>query len=379
MKVRFWPVYGFILLLLMTTLACGAGGNEPEVTAPLVVPTDPAVVATVIVVATPTLAQEAPAAADVPTLSAPTAQPGFPTMTALVSLNVRTGPGTNYPVVGAFGAGQTATIVGKSQDGSWWKIQCPAGTGSECWASAQPQYATAVNVEGVLVAAAPSAPTHVPAQATATTALAQVSPTATLQGGATATATQPGGATPTYTPTPSATQPGDPTATYTNTPPAASPTATQPGQPTATYTHTPSPTATQPTVQIAPFDNDSLQNPAQSVFMSITGVRNFSHTNDVSYANGDQDDWVEFEFPNNANTSQPVWVTLNCNLVGGGNAQLRATLYEDGAGTTQIVLCNDGEKQLTVNNTKTQQLRIHFGITAPDIYATYTLTVIGFR
>jgi hypothetical protein len=286
-------------------------------------------------------------------------------MTTLVSLNVRTGPGTNYPVVGAFSAGQTATIVGKSPDGNWWKIQCPAGTGNECWASARPEYASSVNVEAVPVAAAPPAPTHPPVQVTPTTAVAQISPT-------------PPGGTALYTPTPTATQPGAPTATYTATPPAVSPTATQPGQPTATYTYTPTPTATQPTVQIAPFDNDSLQNPAQSVFLSITGIRNFSHTNDVSYANGDQEDWVEFEFPNNSNTNQPVWITLNCNLVGGGNIQLRATLYEDEAGTTQIVLCNEGEKQLTINNTKIQQLRIHFGLTAPDIYATYTVTVVGF-
>lgn len=363
-RLRFLPV--LIFLMVLTTLACGlGGGTEPEATALVTVPTDPAVVTTVIVVATPTLAEEAPAAADVPTLSAPTAQPGSPTMTALVSLNVRTGPGTNYPVVGAFNAGQTATIIGKSQDGNWWKIQCPVGAGNECWAAARSEYSSSTGAEGVLVAAAPPAPTHPPAQATPTTAIAQVSPTVTLPDGT--------------TPTPTATQPGDPTATYTATPPAVSPTATQPGQPTATYTYTPTPTATQPTVQVAPFDNDSLQNPAQSVFLSITGIRNFSHSHDVSYANGDQEDWVEFEFPNNSNTSQPVWITLNCTIVGEGNAQLRATLYEDEAGTTQIVLCNEGEKQLTVNNTKTQQLRIHFGITAPDIYATYTLTVIGFR
>lgn len=383
--------YVFVLILLMalTTLACGlSGGSEPEATAALVVPTEAGAGAeAVVVVVTPTLAEEAPAAADIPTLSAPTTQPGLPTMTALVSLNVRTGPGTNYPVVGAFSAGQVATIVGKSQDGNWWKVQCPAGVGNECWASARPQYTSSVGAEGVQVAAAPLAPTQPPIQVTATSALAQVTATsAANSGGAAPTATtaaQTGTATATTaaasTPTPTATQPGAATATYTHTPPAVSPTATSPTQPTATYTYTPTPTATQPTIQIAPFDNDSLQNPAQSVFLSITGTRNFSHSHDVSYENGDQEDWVEFEFPNNANTNQPVWITLNCTITGAGNAQLRVTLYEDGAGTTQIVLCNDGEKQLTVNNTKTQQLRIHFGIPAPDIYATYTLTVVGFR
>ena len=132
---------------------------------------------------------------------------------------------------------------------------------------------------------------------------------------------------------------------------------------------------------MAPFDNDSLQNPAVSVFFSPTGEREFTYSNDVSYENGDQDDWVEFEFPNNANTSQPVWITLDCTITGenAGSAQLRATLWQNGASTTQIVLCNEGEVQLTVNNTQVQQLRVHFGITAPDIYATYTLRVVGFK
>lgn len=379
----------FIVCLALAGLACGAAANEPAADTSLAVPTDPAAAEPIIIVATPTLAEEAPAAEDVPILEAPTAQPGAPTMTALVSLNVRTGPGTNYPIVGALNAGQTALIVGRSPDGNWWKVQCPVGGGSECWASARPEYSSSADAGGVPVAAVPPAPTHA---VTATTAVAQTT--------ATATATLQGGATATYTPTPSPTQPGDPTATYTSTPPGqatatytstppgqatatstppgqatATTTSTPPAQPTATYTYTPSPTS----VPIAPFDNDSLQNPAVSQFLSPTGVRQFSYSNDVSFANGDQEDWVEFWFPNNSNSSQTMWITLDCNIIGGTNAQLRVTVYEDQVGTTKTVLCNTGQQQLTVNNTKKQQLRIHFGITNPDIYATYTVQVVGYR
>ncbi|MFQ5434675.1 MAG: hypothetical protein ACE5FD_07345, partial [Anaerolineae bacterium] len=155
--------------------------------------------------------------------------------------------------------------------------------------------------------------------------------------------------------------------------------------PTPTYTPTtpadpPTPTYTPTTAAaIAQFDNDSLQNPAVSVFMSPTGNRNFSHSNDISYPNGDQDDWVEFEFPNNSNTSQRVRITLNCNITGPDGAQVRATIYEDGQQTTKIVICGQGETFLTVDNTKKQQLRIHWGITQDGVYATYDLTVVGYN
>jgi hypothetical protein len=122
-----------------------------------------------------------------------------------------------------------------------------------------------------------------------------------------------------------------------------------------------------------------LQNPAVSAFFRPTGTRNFSHANQVSYPNGDQEDWVEFEFPNNSNTSQRVWVTLDCTISGDPNAQLRATLWENGAATTQIAICNQGEVQLTVNNTAVQQLRVHFGITGEGIYADYALNVVGYK
>jgi hypothetical protein len=157
-------------------------------------------------------------------------------------------------------------------------------------------------------------------------------------------------------------------ATYTPTPP-------QQGEPTATYTPSPSP----PAVTIAQFDNDSLQNPAISQFLSPTGVRNYMHANDVSYPDGDQDDWVQFEFPNNDNPLQPAYVTLECALIGDQDSQLRATLYEDGNATTQITICGQGEKQFTVDNTKVQQLRVHFGITGDPVYAGYSLMVVGYR
>jgi hypothetical protein len=290
---------------------------------------------------------------------------------------VRSGPGTNYHVIGVLRAGTSARIVGQSPDGNWWKIECPPGLGGECWSSAAAQYGTTQNVDGVPVAAVPPPPP--PSPASPATTIAQVSPTPTAPGTqpgqATSSPTAQGQLTATRTPTASPTQPGQPTATYTHTP---SPT-TQQSQPTATDTPTSTATPTTPGVPEAPFDNDSLQNPAQSVFLSITGTRNFSHSSDVSYPGGDQDDWVAFEFPNNSNPNQNVWITLTCQIQGPAGAQLRATVYENGSATTKIAICNTDEQQLTIDNTRKQQLRIHWGITQDGIYATYTVTVVGFK
>ena len=335
------------------------------------------VVETVVVVATPTLLPtEAPASSDVSVLEVPAPASGDPTVTSLVDLNVRTGPGTNYDIVGALPANSSATIVGRSPDGFWWKITCPANVGNECWTSAGSSYSTASNAGGVAVASVPPAPTHAATSTYTPSATAQATgtyppETATalyLTGTATYTATPPDGPTATYTYTPSA------TATEANNV-TGTPTSTSTSTATATYTATSTEAA-----PIAPFDNDSLQNPAVSVFLSITGNRNFSYTEQISYSGGDNDDWVEFEFPNNSNPNQLVFITLDCTYSGNtGNAQGRVTIYEDQQQTSKIVLCNDGETTLTVDNTKVQQARIYFGVTNEGVLLDYTITVVGFR
>ncbi|MCA9987235.1 MAG: SH3 domain-containing protein [Anaerolineales bacterium] len=371
-----------LMALLMLGLACNlSGGTEEVAEATLAPPTEApsdapgeattapeTIVETVVVVATPTLLPtEAPAAADVPVLNAPAPASGDPTVTSLVDLNVRTGPGTNYGVVGALPAGSSAAIVGKSPDGNWWKISCPANVGNECWTSAGASYSTASNAGGVPVANVPPAPTHAPTY------------TYTPSSTTTATSTYPAGtATALYltgTPTYTATPPNNATATNTYTP-----TPTQENGATATNTPTSTYTATPTEAAIAPFDNDSLQNPAVSVFLSITGNRSFTYTDAISYEAGDQDDWVEFELPANSNPNQNIFITLECTFSGNvGNAAGRITLYENGQQTTKIVLCNVGEQTITINNTATYQGRIHFGVTNDGVRMDYTVTVVGFR
>ncbi|HFQ92556.1 MAG TPA: SH3 domain-containing protein [Anaerolineae bacterium] len=135
------PILFLTTILLFTGLACRLGEIGP---APLTPP--PTLALGTALPGQPPAA--APPAGETPAPPAATATPGAavpgtPTMTTLVDLNVRRGPGVNYPIVTALRAGESALIVGRSPDGNWWKIGCPAGYGGECWSSAKPQYSAA--------------------------------------------------------------------------------------------------------------------------------------------------------------------------------------------------------------------------------------------
>ncbi len=100
-------------------------------------------------------------------------------LTALVGLNVRTGPGLDYPVTGKLAAGESAAVVGKDAAGAWWQIDYPSGGVGPGWVSADPQY-SAVSNSGALAiaqAAAPPPPTSTP------TAVATPLPAAVIKPG----------------------------------------------------------------------------------------------------------------------------------------------------------------------------------------------------
>ncbi|MCK6629742.1 MAG: PKD domain-containing protein [Anaerolineae bacterium] len=123
--------------------------------------------------ATPTAAVN-PTATTSPTPSA-TPQPGAPLAFVVADLNVRGGPGTNYPVLGLLKAGQTAEITGRSADGGWWQIRFSGVAGERGWLSAP--YVTAQNADNVPTVQAPPVPTPAPATATPTATAAPPTPT----------------------------------------------------------------------------------------------------------------------------------------------------------------------------------------------------------
>lgn len=77
---------------------------------------------------TPVTATPSPAPSPVPT-----AAPGVPTVVApqatvaTNALNVRGGPGTDYPIVNTLTLGATCPIVGRNAASTWWNIRCAGG------------------------------------------------------------------------------------------------------------------------------------------------------------------------------------------------------------------------------------------------------------
>ncbi|MFO7662972.1 MAG: META domain-containing protein [Chloroflexota bacterium] len=83
----------------------------------------------------------------------PEPAPAAPTgrVTAPQGLNLRSGPGINFPVIGFARFGDEGEIVGRSADGRWWAAAVPSTPGGVGWASAD--FVIATNAEDVPVLA----------------------------------------------------------------------------------------------------------------------------------------------------------------------------------------------------------------------------------
>ena len=116
-----------------------------------------------------------------PTLSGPTVDQvaAGAMVTAQVGLNVRSGPGVEYPPIGGLADGRSAQISGKNPEGTWWQIVYPLNSGGRGWVSAKPQYSTSHNVETVPVVLVPPPPTLTPTPLPTSTPVPPATPTHT--------------------------------------------------------------------------------------------------------------------------------------------------------------------------------------------------------
>jgi heat shock protein HslJ/uncharacterized protein YraI len=91
-------------------------------------------------------------------ISIPEPAPAVPTgrVTAPNGVNVRSGPGTNFPVIGVAPFGTEGEIIGRSADGRWWVVSVPSAPGGMGWVSAD--FVAASNAEDVPVIASPAPP-----------------------------------------------------------------------------------------------------------------------------------------------------------------------------------------------------------------------------
>ena len=93
------------------------------------------------------------------TLVPPTPEPGDPVARVIsrAGVNIRTGPGLEYPVIGLAPFGTESEVVGVSQDGTWWVVNVPVSVNGQGWVS--DEYVAVENGERVLVIPPPPTPT----------------------------------------------------------------------------------------------------------------------------------------------------------------------------------------------------------------------------
>lgn len=168
MRLPFRVLLILAVLLMISTACTGDRASRLSATTPVPTktlrptftstPAQPtATLSPTPVPATPT--PEVPSATPEPPTPAPTATPDQATFTvASTTINVRSGPGTNYGVIGQLRQGQTVTITGKNPSGDWWQFDF---NGRQGWVFGQNVRVT--NAGAVEVAASiPAAPTARP-------------------------------------------------------------------------------------------------------------------------------------------------------------------------------------------------------------------------
>ncbi|MCB0166911.1 MAG: PKD domain-containing protein [Anaerolineae bacterium] len=87
-------------------------------------------------------------------------------LTTTANLNVRSGPGTTFDILGVLLLGQSAEIIGRNAEATWWQIKFPSATQDFGWVSAQ--FVQASNIANVPIVNVPVPPTPAPPTPTAT-------------------------------------------------------------------------------------------------------------------------------------------------------------------------------------------------------------------
>ncbi len=157
----------------MLLSACGSDSEDEQ---PLVTATED-VGETAVVEVAPTYTPVSPT--DMPTipLTAVSTATSVPSIQANGNVNVRSGPGTDYDLVGLLSSGQSAVVIAHSGNGDWFNVQLSDGTIG--WVGSSVVDSSSVDSSAVHVAATVSAPvaalpTTVPATVVPATATVSV-------------------------------------------------------------------------------------------------------------------------------------------------------------------------------------------------------------
>jgi len=156
------------VLLVITLFACNLPGGTSDATA------TPDLEQTITALAnpgsqagsgeTPIANPQETATPEFTATAGPTSTPSVPQVTVNTNTNCRTGPSTQYDIIGALVIGQIAEVVGKNTATGYWIIKNPDGSGN-CWL--YPQYATisgntaSLTEYSIPATPTPSLPAHV--------------------------------------------------------------------------------------------------------------------------------------------------------------------------------------------------------------------------
>ncbi len=179
--------------------------------------------------------------------------PETPLVTAKEDLEVRSGPGDDYELLGYLPESASAEIVSRDQMGRWWQVKSSLGSEGLGWIRAGSEFSGATGTDNLPIALAPPTPTSasVPDTPTPTITPAPDTPTPTATPAPATRTPTPTRVADTLAPTPTPTR-LPPTSTREET--AASPTATQaPTTPAGQFTLL-RPSLTQPTYGSTEFE-----------------------------------------------------------------------------------------------------------------------------
>lgn len=168
------------IALLIASLNRGAAVGDTEAPPTEIARPEETATSLPSVIITPPAPVETP---EGPAIELPTPQPQAPTgrVTAPNGVNLRTGPGQVFPIIGTAPMGAEGQIIGRSEDRQWWVVAVPTAPNGRAWVSAQ--FVAAQNSDNVPVIPAPPLPATATPAATATPTLSFSADRTTLNQG----------------------------------------------------------------------------------------------------------------------------------------------------------------------------------------------------
>ncbi|WKZ37924.1 MAG: hypothetical protein QY332_08275 [Anaerolineales bacterium] len=124
---RLTPVAFLLVIIILSACNLPSGNGTPTPDFALTLTAQ----AQLLETGTPALVQET-ATPELTSTPEFTPTPSVPTVSVSVNTNCRTGPGTQYDLIGGLNVGQTAEVVGKNSSTNYWIIKTPGGSGN-CW------------------------------------------------------------------------------------------------------------------------------------------------------------------------------------------------------------------------------------------------------